>query len=441
MKSLTEETKLAFEIMQKNVGSSPLAVKVCGGEGKMVESVFQRELKEMNGEVSKALKSNLTENWFMLGNHKRPEEKVVEAKTSDWKDGGWEYKANGNPVPKTLSRTNMKTGEKEIAPFEFEMNVPYYETWKKQKNQYKWEKFVDKNAPMKEAKGDHIRDIEAGRGGAHGIDSWKKRDKERDLKKDLKDYLKDKRNHSNLSTHYISMALGASADEVHKALVALHKNGEIDDEGNVLKNDSEEKESKKEKVESLINLMLDRSLKLAEGKNIQARKVAYFISERFIPTLETLIEAEEKDEEPKEELSIEDYQEVLSKVQKGLETLLDKVTDEAIQKDLQKYLDTIEDMLDPDEDEEDEKEEPKEIEEDLSQDKQDFFKELDKIAYMSSRGTKENTLVSYATSKSEIKEIIDIAKKYRIGSIKTDFDKLAGKFYVVLQVPSAWNEE
>lgn len=75
---------------------------------------------------------------------------------------------------------------------------------------------------------------------------------------------------------------------------------------------------------------------------------------------------------------------------------------------------------------------------DDSADRDAFYKELKSLSYMSSLGVKPNTLVAYARSKSEIKEITDMAQKYKIGFIKTDFDRVAGKFYVVLRVPSSW---
>jgi hypothetical protein len=116
--------------------------------------------------------------------------------------------------------------------------------------------------------------------------------------------------------------------------------------------------------------MLDKSLNLCESKNSDARKVAYFLNERFVPALETLIEAKEDKEEV--ELSPAEAKKVLEKVQKGLETILAKVTDEDLQKDIQDYIDQVEDILNPEEDEEEgedegseegEEKEPKEIEE------------------------------------------------------------------------------
>lgn len=365
---LTEENEIAFEIMHKNkVGSSPLAVKICGGEGKLVESAFQRELQEINSEVTKAVKSNLTENWFGFANYSGLPNKV-EAKE--------EVKAEEEPAYlKDKSHRNVKPKEEDLLAdlMGHKIGNPMTGATKYlyQKAMAYIQKGYKATDALKKAKGEVSESMKEDKG------SWQYFDNKQQAKKAVKEWLKD-------YTSGKPQKVEVDTDDDLKISSGSKTVSVVNMGDKWATSDLSSKHfiipKKESKVESLINLMLDKSLMLAETTNTEARKVAYFLSERFIPTLETLVEAkeddemepmdkgdkEEKGEKEEKELSPEEAKKVLAKVQKGLETLLGKVTDEEIQKDIQKYIDTVEDILDPDEDEEEgekESEEPKEIEE------------------------------------------------------------------------------
>lgn len=413
MKNFTEENKIAFEIMQSKKVTNPLSVKIHGGEGKLTESAFQKELQEINTAVGGALKSNLTENWFGTVNYgtqygnKRPVREEAKEPKAKFKVGDKVERDDGSEEGEIVAigayddviggyryRVKQKSGgtifwnegSTKLAKKTMKEDVS---GWKNSHTKDVWIKLSNDekayNATLKIAK--DAKDLEkrakpfvgsysdstidwqsifnahAGKEESTSIKSTLKEAKENAFEKVVA-YLKKKNVDKDLvSPNYVAdvakrLNVALSSDDVVKISdefgevkseakemlpsgyssvnSELFKRGTGDGSrittksartpfeakwvvdrhvsdvmsandlpkeapsyfSDAAKKYYDEKYGKKEnKVESLINLMLDRALMLAESTSIEARKVAYFINERFIPILETLIEADEKSDD------------------------------------------------------------------------------------------------------------------------------------------------
>jgi hypothetical protein len=162
-----------------------------------------------------------------------------------------------------------------------------------------------------------------------------------------------------------------------------------DDAGKVMvttKPDVEESFTpRQKKVMECINKMMKRSSLLAESKlSVEQRKAAYFISERIVPVMATLLEDFEDDfgagtphsEEPKVEIGMpkdaegnegednedehedneEEASDKLHTIVQALRTIADKVMEPALKDEISGYADEIENDVLPSYDDEDEDE-------------------------------------------------------------------------------------